>query len=191
MAKLNAAQAEQQYKISRMTLGRWIKTGKLMADKNGRFSEEALRAALVEKSPRGRKPKMHGPAVPPESAAARSPADDESTERPDADILEQSRHMDVRLKSVKLARERMRYYEDIKRSIPYEIVERAYNVLGGILEEQFRAFAERNGEALIAIIKSGKPAEFVTVLQREIDSGIKSVLAQTERSLGTMRGEAA
>ncbi len=93
-------------------------------------------------------------------------------------------------KEKRAARERMRYYEDIKRSIPYEIVERSFNALGGILEEQFRMFAERNGETYYSAFKAGESVhDFRARLQADIDAGIKNVLAQTERSIsGLQRG---
>jgi hypothetical protein len=49
MPRINANQAEQKYKIARMTVGRWIRAGKIAADGDREVDEDEL-VALIEKS---------------------------------------------------------------------------------------------------------------------------------------------
>ena len=86
MPRINANQAEQKYRVARMTVGRWIKAGKIAADADGYVDEDELRALLEAKkahatiaeqgvrqpavAPDPKKKRLSRPAVAPPSPAA-------------------------------------------------------------------------------------------------------------------------
>lgn len=182
MAKLNAAQAEQIYPVSRMTIGRWIKRGYLAADIHGQFDEEALKVALASKSSRGRKLRRQaGPAPGGNSINRRYTS---------ADVIEEGHRVRNALTKAKAINEQLRVRIALRKMIPYKIAQQAFLQLGGVLEVQFRMFSERVGENLYAAVQSGEalPA-FRLRLQQEIDASMRSVLAMVQQSVESMRQE--
>lgn len=103
-------------------------------------------------------------------------------------LLEQGKELDNKVKAVKLSREKIRYFEEIKKSIPASLVIRSLAMIGASLQTQFMMFDERAGESLYSLVQSGEPKEkFMAELRREINESMKAVLEVVQNSTTAMK----
>ena len=210
MGRITAYEAEKKYKISRMTVGRWIKAGRIVADISNEVDETELLDLVESKRPhsmgddppkqtcqrRNASPSKPHPTdpdpdivVPPAARETLSgppvvPRSDLTSGdhlRPGSDLAVQDKQVTVSTKQVKLAREKIRYLADVKKLIPYDAVGRSYAMISSTLEEQFRMFDEREGEELFALAKDSTVIDFKKIIKQKIDHSVRSVCAVVEK----------
>ncbi len=104
------------------------------------------------------------------------------------DIVRQGKELDNKIKAVKLSREKIDYFERIRKSIPAAVAARAFAVLGGAIQTQFMQFDERCGEMLWSGVKAGQTKEaFQAALRQEVDDAMRAVIETTEKMVRSMK----
>jgi hypothetical protein len=104
------------------------------------------------------------------------------------DLVIQGRELDNKLKALKLSKEKIEYFEKIRKSIPATVVARAFAQIGASVQTQFMMFDERSGESLFAEVKSGCTKEqFQARLRQEIGDAMRAVIETTEKMIETMK----
>ena len=155
--------------VTRQAIGAAIKKGKLVLDENGRIDPdnpqnqdyiEFRGTAVKADSPDGR-----GRAV---SYGAGHGAEG-------TDIRRQGKYLDNRLKAVKLAKERLKYAEDIKQVVPVAVVARSLSAIASLLNENFRSFDERNADELFEMAGVGK-REMAEAISRMVNESMQAVM---------------
>jgi hypothetical protein len=103
------------------------------------------------------------------------------------DLVRQGKELDNKIKAVKLSREKIDYFEQIRKSVPSTFVARAFAQIGAAIQTQFLQFDERVGEMLWSIAKSGTKEEFQAALRTEVGDAMKAVIASTEKMIRSMK----
>lgn len=104
------------------------------------------------------------------------------------DLVRQGKELDNRIKAVKLSREKIQYFEEIRKSVPSTIVARAFAQVGAAIQTQFLQFDERTAEMLWALIKSGATKEeFQAALRTEVGDAMKAVIEATEKMIRSLK----
>ncbi len=107
------------------------------------------------------------------------------------DLVRQGKELDNRIKAVKLSREKIQYFEEIRKSVPSSMVARALAHIGAAIQTQFMMFDERCGEVLFAAVKAGQTKEeFQAALRLEVDSSMKAVVEATQKMIDSMKTSA-
>jgi hypothetical protein len=89
--------------------------------------------------------------------------------------------------AVKLQKDKIDYYEKIKRSVPSAIMMRSFGRLGAVLDENMKAFDERHGEELYNMVKSGSSVlEFSSKLSELIDKTMKGIIRAVKKEVLAM-----
>jgi hypothetical protein len=102
-------------------------------------------------------------------------------------LVRQGKELDNKIKAVKLSREKIDYFEQIRKSVPSTFVARAFAQIGAAIQTQFLQFDERVGEMLWSIAKSGTKEEFQAALRTEVGDAMKAVIASTEKMIRSMK----
>jgi len=215
MGQITAYEAEKKYKISRMTVGRWIKAGRIAADIDNMVDESALVAILQSKHPHPiavEEPKTsrarHTPSGSKQSKApidpdivgapggfrpsldapvgARSEVTAGDHMRPDADITIAHKKVKYGIDILKRESLKLDLQTQAGQLVPYNLLGQAAAKFNASLEEQFRMFAEREGDELAAemgIEDNDKKISLKRSLSHKIDHSIRSVLAASQRMI--------
>lgn len=164
-----------------------------------RFSSS--RSGMAKAAGGGRGRPVVGGAAPPvpepeltsEEPSAPSTARSSSTFVPMAapsavDVAGQGRQLDNRLKAIKLASKKLEYLEQTRSVVPVEIMSRTLGQISSLLDENFRAFDERNGDELYELARTQDDRRaFAEMLSRRIDESMRVVLTSLERFVRDMR----
>jgi hypothetical protein len=104
------------------------------------------------------------------------------------DLIATGKELDNKIKALKLSREKIYYFEQIRKSVPTSIVLRAFAQIGASVQTQFMMFDERAGQALFALVKSGaSQEEFSAELREEIGDAMRAVIEVTEKTIESLR----
>ena len=74
-------------------------------------------------------------------------------------------------------------------ALDYNAVAGAFSLFSNGLEEQFRAFDEREGAALYALSRKASQAEFTSDLHDRIEKALAAMLTMIKKELKRMRDE--
>jgi len=108
------------------------------------------------------------------------------TEDPDEIVgnsVEQGRLLDNQLKKVKIQRERVAYFETIRRVYPREVVARTLSLIRSLIDENFKGFDDRYGFEIWETARELEHREFCLFLYQKIDESMRAVFAGLDREL--------
>lgn len=104
------------------------------------------------------------------------------------ELVTAGKNLDNQIKALKLSREKIRYFEEIRRSVPTTIMQRALATIGASVQTQFMMFDERNADALFDAIKAGATREeFRAQLRQLIGDAMRAVVDVTEKTVQAMK----
>jgi len=166
---MNASQAEKAHGVPRMTVGRWIRSGKLPADESGYFEEDdmlSLNAARLKRNAVGRsandlKPENFGPA---ESAK------------------QTRQEVDLRKATAQARKVELDVLAASKNLISREIVAAVFRQLYSIDATQWRGLGARVSPDIMAVCEVDDPAVEIRVSEI-IEERVFITLAHLKRSM--------
>jgi hypothetical protein len=182
--------------VSRQAISRQVKAGNVIRTSEGIDPNHPVNLVYLQahgKESRRSKPETLGQeALAEAKRGPRQPSKNTGkTDEDYADLADDAatgKDLDNKLKAVKLQKDRLDYFLKTKQSIPASQVHRVLARIGAILEENFRTFADRNGEELYSIAQADAGLEkFCLKISAEIDKGIKSVIKTTTKEMEKMR----
>jgi len=104
------------------------------------------------------------------------------------DLVTHGKEIDNKIKEIKLSRERVKYYEDIGKSIPLDVVARGLAKVSAVISEQFGMFPDRHASELYAMSQIGESeAEFRFRLDKYIQDSLGIVIANVEKTVRKYR----
>lgn len=116
-------------------------------------------------------------------------SDDDPNEPTEADLASESKKLHNKLIKKKIRREDIRIKSEEGKNIPYHVAERFTRALDASLDENFRQFDQRCGEALRDIARNNDdPTAFMLALRAEIESAVKTCISTANRELERMAG---
>ncbi len=119
---------------------------------------------------------------------AGAPAGHEAA-RAGADQIAIGKQIDNKLKYSKAQIEELKLMSMLKQVLDYNAVASAFSLFASALEEQFRAFDEREGAALHALAQKAPVQEFNAELRDKIDKSIESMLALIKKELTRLKSD--
>lgn len=179
--------------VSRAAITTACKTNRLTAEPDGKIDPESPSAlvyidfqkkATKAAGSKGRgKPVANGAGDPVSTAVLQKTAAGKMP-IPDAEnIAGQGKQLDNRMKAVDLATKKLKYLEQIKSVIPVDIVAMAVGRISAMIDENFRAFDERNGDELFDMARNSDRQAFAGVLAKRIDEAMKATLEGVTRDV--------
>lgn len=98
------------------------------------------------------------------------------------DLVARGREIDNKLKTIKVSRERIKYYEEIGKSIPVSVVARGLSKISAVMNEQLGMFADRHAAFLYAMPKADKTeTEFREQLDLYMQESLASVITNVSQ----------
>jgi hypothetical protein len=179
--------------VSRAAITAAVKTNRLIAEPDGKIDPDSpsaqeyaefQRTATKATGAKGAgRPVANGTADPVAPSILQATAAGKMPIPQAENIAAQGKQLVNRLNAVKLAQKKLEYLEQTKKVIPVDIVAMAIGRISAMLDENFRAFDERNSDELFDLARSADKLAFAAALGKRIDESMKAALDGVRRDV--------
>ena len=189
---MNASQAQAAYGTPRMTVGRWVSSGKLAADADGYFEEEdfkALDATRAKKPAPGRKTSAAAPVVKKAAPKKKAPAVKKAAPKKKgkrraaaytSPVPASRQEVDLRKALANAKKAEMEVKIKMRDLVSREIVSRVFRKLYAIDSTQWRGLGPRLAPDIMAVGEIENP-EIEAMISDRIEREVFRTLSHVKR----------